>query len=81
MIARPSLYLNGTAPLNVTGAALACVYPLGGGTSNCTRASSTGKDSFVWYDELHPSEQADRALARAVVDLITSGNTTWTELY
>ncbi|KAF5329615.1 hypothetical protein D9619_009247 [Psilocybe cf. subviscida] len=45
---KPQLYLNGTAPLNVTGAINSCVFQLNGSTSQCTRATGTAKDSFLW---------------------------------
>ena len=48
----PELYLNGTAPLNVTGAAHACVYELNESTSGhavCTTANVTDQDSYLWY--------------------------------
>ena len=32
----------------------------------------------VRYDELHPSEQADRQVARAIVDAIQFGSRRWT---
>lgn len=61
----PSKYLNGTAPLDVTGYA---------------NSDGTGKpanpDSFMWYDELHPSEQTDRVIAREFVDVV-KGNSKW----
>ena len=47
MIRRPQLYLNGTAPLNVTGAVHACYS---GNGKNCTVAQGTDQDSFLWYD-------------------------------
>lgn len=31
----------------------------------------------MWYDELHPSEQTDRVLAREFVDAV-SGQSNWT---
>lgn len=34
------------------------------------------RDSYMWYDSLHPSEQTDRIVAREFVDLVT-GNGTW----
>lgn len=49
MFDNPARYLNGTAPLNITGSVDACVYPLGGGTPNCTVATGTAKDSFLWW--------------------------------
>ncbi|KAF9233570.1 carbohydrate esterase family 16 protein [Melanogaster broomeanus] len=63
----PTKYLNGTAPLNVTGCVNSCVYNLNESTGDpgaCTTATGTDRDSFMWYDELHPSEQSDRIVAR-----------------
>lgn len=51
MFAHPSLYLNGTAPLNITGAVQACVFELNESTSDtgsCTIAQGTDRDSFLW---------------------------------
>lgn len=45
---KPQLYLNGTAPLNVTGAVNSCVFQLNGSTSQCTTASGEDRDSFLW---------------------------------
>lgn len=64
----PSVYLNGTVPLNVTGYAAGC------STSVCTSKSSW--DSYMWYDELHPSEQTDRVIAREFVEVI-KGRSKW----
>ena len=60
----PKKYLNGTAPANVTGFENHCDM-MG---MNCVRPQSP--DSFLWYDELHPSEQADRIIARNFVDVL-----------
>lgn len=49
MLNNPSAYLNGTAPLDTTGAIKACVFQEGGGGENCTIATGTDKDSFLWY--------------------------------
>ncbi|KAI0703969.1 hypothetical protein C8Q76DRAFT_823416 [Earliella scabrosa] len=76
MINRPQLFLNGTAPLNVTGAAHSCVFELNESTSDpgvCTDAVGTDQDSFLWYsrfDELHPSVQAERVVAKLISDAI-----------
>lgn len=51
MFARPQVYLNGTAPLNVTGAVQACVFQLNESTSDtgsCTIAKGAARDSFLW---------------------------------
>ena len=51
MYNQPQDFLNGTAPLNVTGAAHSCVYELHESTSDpgvCTTAVGTDADSFLW---------------------------------
>ena len=51
MFAHPQLYLNGTAPLNVTGAVHSCVFQLNESTGDpgvCTDAVGTDQDSFLW---------------------------------
>ncbi|TDL28575.1 carbohydrate esterase family 16 protein [Rickenella mellea] len=78
MIAHPANYLNGTAPLNVTGCANSCVFPLGGQTSVCTVAKGAARDSFLWWDELHPSEQSDRVVARQITNAIQRKSDQWT---
>jgi phospholipase/lecithinase/hemolysin len=63
----PKEYLNGTAPANATGFVCHCnVYGV-----DCERNDSP--DSFIWYDELHPTEQADRILAKEFVN-VASGH-------
>jgi len=81
MIAHPANYLNGTVPLNVTGAVLACVFAENQDTQsggNCTEATGSAKDSFLWFDELHPSEQADRVVARQITNAIQRKSEKWT---
>ncbi|KAI0754371.1 GDSL lipase/esterase [Daedaleopsis nitida] len=80
MFNRPQLYLNGTAPLNVTGAVHACVFELNESTSDpgvCTDAVGTDQDSFLWFDELHPSVQAERVVAKAISDAIHRRTEKW----
>ena len=51
MFARPQVYLNGTAPLNVTGAVHSCIFKQGESvhdTGVCTIAKGTDQDSFLW---------------------------------
>ena len=51
MFTHPQRFLNGTAPLNVTGAVHACVFELNESTSDpgvCTDATGTAQDSFLW---------------------------------
>ncbi|KAJ3507245.1 hypothetical protein NLJ89_g6414 [Agrocybe chaxingu] len=81
MYARPQLYLNGTVPFNVNGAVHACVFQLNESTSNpgvCTDVEGAARDSYLWYDELHPSEQADRIVAREVAQVIKGQKNQWT---
>ncbi|CAL1699732.1 unnamed protein product [Somion occarium] len=73
----PQNYLNGTAPLNVTGCINSCIVNEDG-SSTCTIIQGTDRDSFLWQDELHPSEQVNRNLARQIVDAITLPETRWT---
>ncbi|KZV77130.1 carbohydrate esterase family 16 protein [Peniophora sp. CONT] len=69
----PADYLNGTAPLNTTSCVDACVYQLNEPKTDpgvCTVARGSDADSFVWYDELHPSEQSDRIVAREIASVL-----------
>lgn len=72
----PTAYLNGTAPANVTGYQHHC----NANDSICTDVAPNSPDSFLWYDELHPSEQLDRVLARNFVDVL-SGNSSYATYY
>ncbi|KAF2714193.1 carbohydrate esterase family 16 protein [Pleomassaria siparia CBS 279.74] len=64
----PAAYLNGSAPLNVTGVIDLCDVT----GSNCTVKAD--KDSYMWYDELHPSEQTSRVIAREFVGVLSGGS-------
>ncbi|KAK3691167.1 hypothetical protein LTR37_018821 [Vermiconidia calcicola] len=66
----PSEYLNGTAPLDVTGYVNRC------NTTGGDCVTNPSPDSFLWYDELHPSEQAERVIARAFVNVV-KGMSKW----
>ncbi|KAH9926275.1 GDSL lipase/acylhydrolase [Epithele typhae] len=73
MFAQPQRFLNGTAPLNVTGCAHSCVFAPNERTSDpgvCTDAVGTDQDSFLWFDELHPSVQAERVVAKLIAAAI-----------
>jgi len=65
MYTNPSQYLNGTQAPNVTGWINQCPDLTG---QNCTAKGSP--DSYLWYDELHPSEQADRIVAQEFVRVV-----------
>ncbi|KAF2145232.1 carbohydrate esterase family 16 protein [Aplosporella prunicola CBS 121167] len=66
MYAHPSAYFNGTAPLNVTGWI----------NHDGATLPPQQRDSFLWYDSLHPSEQADRVFAREFVGVV-AGESRW----
>lgn len=59
----PSQFLNGTAPLVVDHPVKVC-----NAADVCTVNSSP--DSYLWYDDLHPSEQADRNFAKEFLNVI-----------
>ncbi|KAH9916237.1 hypothetical protein B0H21DRAFT_781973 [Amylocystis lapponica] len=63
----PQNYLNGSAPYNVTGCINSCVFQENESQADpgdCYVTTGTAIDSFLWYDELHPSEQTDRVIGR-----------------
>ncbi|KAJ5714373.1 uncharacterized protein N7483_011554 [Penicillium malachiteum] len=63
----PANYLNGTVPYNVTSSIHRCGSP-------CD--SDAVRDSYMWYDDLHPSEQTDRVVAREFVEVV-KGQSKW----
>lgn len=60
----PTKFLNGTTPLMVNGYYHHCSVT--GGSCNATG----DPDSYMWYDELHPSEQTQRWVAKEFVKTI-----------
>lgn len=70
MYEHPEQYLNGTAPANVTSFSHQC----NADKTVCTDSDSP--DSFLWYDQLHPSEQAGRTFAKTFVDVV-KGTSRW----
>ncbi|KAI4528635.1 hypothetical protein K525DRAFT_230649 [Schizophyllum commune Loenen D] len=83
MIANPGSYLNGTAPLNVTAAIRTCDWKENQDPTDtvpCTVVNGTDRDSYMWQDELHPSEQANRIVAQQIAQVVQGENneyTTW----
>ena len=59
----PNQYLS--SPANVTSPYYLC--DLTG--ANC-KTASLGLDHYLWYDELHPSQQTDKAIAREFVNVV-----------
>jgi len=68
MYNHPEQYLNGTDPLNVDSSISQSNVPLG-----------PRRASYLWWDALHPSEQADRIVAREIVKAVNGQGsyTTW----
>lgn len=59
MYYNPEKYLNGTSPVNVTSYALE--------PENIMQKSV---DSFMWFDMVHPAEQAHRVVAKEFVEVL-----------
>lgn len=89
MYANPSAYLNGTTTIgnttvpvyNVTGSIEACVLKLNESTADpgtCTVVEGHARDGYLWWDELHPSEQADRIVAREITAVMKGEHSRWT---
>jgi hypothetical protein len=62
----PSAYLNGAASANVTGFENHC----NNNGTVCSDFEGNSPDSFLWYDELHPSEQTGRIIAKNFVEVL-----------
>jgi phospholipase/lecithinase/hemolysin len=69
----------------VTSSVAACVFATNestGVTGDCTWTTAPAKkDSFLWADELHPSEQADRQLAQQIYGILAGKSTRWVTFY
>ncbi|KAG9126861.1 hypothetical protein FRC07_001646 [Ceratobasidium sp. 392] len=63
---KPASYLVGPS-YNVTEVINACKYPYGNSTLVCVTQPPAVRDSYLWWDELHPSEQANRVVAREIL--------------
>lgn len=74
MYTYPEQYLNGTAPVNVTGFIHHC-----SATNHTDCVNEPSPDSFLYYDALHHSEQAVRTFAR-VFDDVVKGTSRWAGL-
>ncbi|RPB00537.1 GDSL lipase/acylhydrolase family protein [Choiromyces venosus 120613-1] len=68
----PAQYLNGSLPYNTTGANVDCDI-----NGVCTNYRLQDRDSFLWYDELHPSEQVSRVIAREVSNAVQKKTSKW----
>ncbi|PVI06255.1 carbohydrate esterase family 16 protein [Periconia macrospinosa] len=72
----PEGYLNGTEKANVTGFVKHCQGS--GANQTCSRRESP--DSYVWFDELHPSEQVDRVIAKEFGEVV-KGVSRWAKYW
>ncbi|KAL0636824.1 hypothetical protein Q9L58_004182 [Maublancomyces gigas] len=63
----PAEYLTGPLPLNVTGYNIHC-DPLD--TSVCTTYRPNDRDSFMWFDQLHPSEETSRVIGEEFANVL-----------
>ncbi|TVY82306.1 Acetylesterase [Lachnellula suecica] len=68
----PEQYL--TSPVNVT-----APYNMCDAAGNCTQ-SALSLDHYMWFDDLHPSEKTDQAIAHEFVNLV-NGNSTYATYY
>jgi hypothetical protein len=60
----PTKYL--ASPVNVTGQYFSCDIT----GASCSARTSVGLSHFMWFDELHPSEPSDKAIALEFVKII-----------
>ncbi|CEL60891.1 hypothetical protein RSOLAG1IB_04130 [Rhizoctonia solani AG-1 IB] len=67
MYYNPQDYLVGPT-YNVNGVIQACKYPYGNNTLVCETEPPAVRDSYLWWNELHPSEQAHKVVARHVLN-------------
>ncbi|KAG8746662.1 hypothetical protein FRC12_014230 [Ceratobasidium sp. 428] len=65
----PAPYLVGP-PYNVDDAIDACKFPYGDDVLVCVKQPDTVHDSYLWRDEVHPSSQVDRVLARHILSAL-----------
>ncbi|KAH7097804.1 SGNH hydrolase [Auriculariales sp. MPI-PUGE-AT-0066] len=77
----PASYLNGTDPISVDTAPAQCEYEVDGGPvgGECPPIITDGarRDSYMWWDELHPGEQTGRVVAKEVVQSVSAGGSKW----
>ncbi|TFL01910.1 GDSL lipase/esterase [Pterulicium gracile] len=82
ILAKPSVYLNGTGPMELRQPAKRCEYKPNVDVATakpvCTLVPASDADNHVWYDELHPSEQVNRVIAREIVRVTSGQSSTWT---
>ncbi|KAG8739853.1 hypothetical protein FRC10_005048 [Ceratobasidium sp. 414] len=70
MYENPASHLVGP-PYNVKDAIDACKYPYGDSMLVCVKQPAAVHDSYLWRDEVHPSTQADRVVARHILSALS----------
>lgn len=71
----PDMYLNGTEKASVQGYEHHCSEDADGEWSDCVKEfGGDSPDSFMWFDELHPSTQTDRVVAREFLGVLGGGS-------
>ena len=78
--ANPGRYLNGTGGNDVQGYEKHCVLGEDGKQECVPEEGGVGKDGFMWYDELHPSEQTDRVVAKEFLGVL-NGDSGWAKYW
>ncbi|KAJ8507871.1 hypothetical protein ONZ45_g9797 [Pleurotus djamor] len=76
MYHQPKLYLNGTVAPNVLDIINGCITN-SNGQNVCSNVKGAARDSYLWYNALHPSEQADRIVAREIGAVIAGNGSQW----
>ncbi|KAJ8515119.1 hypothetical protein ONZ45_g7428 [Pleurotus djamor] len=76
MFTQPKLYLNGTVAPNVRGIINGCLLNAKK-KKVCANVKGPARDSYLWYNALHPSEQADRIVAREIAAAIAGNGSQW----
>ncbi|KAF8434437.1 GDSL lipase/esterase [Terfezia claveryi] len=73
----PAKYLTGPPPLNVTGMVVQCSEP---NFNSCYNYRDKERNSFLWYDELHPSEATMNIVAREVTKLLEGSDSPYVKI-
>jgi phospholipase/lecithinase/hemolysin len=77
----PAQYLNGSQPADVQGFENVCREDAEGEYADCEkRFGGDSPDSFMWFDELHPSTQTDRVIASEFIRVL-GGQSTYAEYW
>lgn len=69
MYNNPSAYFD--TPANSTGSYRNC------DVNNVCTNSTNAPDTFLWYDELHPTVRTEQWIAKSFVDIVQWGNSSY----